>query len=125
MQPVDRVVRQRRDEFTVQGPPVPHDHGLPRPFDIAIAAVLQEPFGQQPGLSRVRRPYEHYRVVAGSETWSGINLKSGGDDRQRMMHEPMRYRWTTRCDGRMVYGDGRHGERPGGERGLHADRKTD
>ena len=119
MKSVDRRLRQGRGEITTERPAVPHDRSGGPPAIRCGPAVLDEPFRQQPGFSRSRRSHDHHGTVANN----GTRPQSGGHGCKGMVHQSVRYRPPNlgRRLGRFVRGNSRHWQRPGWERGLHAD----
>jgi len=119
VQSVNRRLRQGRCEITTERPTVPHDRSRWRPAIRCGPAVLDEPFCKQPGFSRSRRSHNHERTVANTAAVP----QPGGHSCQGVVHQTVRYRKAgMECQlGQFVRSDRRHWQRPGRERGLHAD----
>ena len=122
VQPVDRVLRKGHGQIAEKRSSVPHHRrrGLPGQGGMA---VLHEPFRQEPGLSRSRRSHDDHRAIAAA-AGHAIATHACSHDSKGMLHESLRPSRAGLCRGQRGGDDGRHWQRPDGERGLRAVHKN-
>ena len=122
VQPVDRVLRKGHGQIAEKRSSVPHHRrrGLPGQGGMA---VLHEPFRQEPGLSRSRRSHDDHRAIAAA-AGRAIATHACSHDSKGMLHESLRPSRAGLCRGQRGGDDGRHWQRPNGERGLRAVHKN-